>query len=292
MSSWVLIPCLVALRTEFNRVNPKRDKGADGAIGDQSHTSSSDHTPDEDSNVLRDHDPDSKNEVHALDIDCSGPWPDGKGGQAGAWFDRKINAIVARERAEYHSADVYGRLQYVIWRDRIISRSWEWSEWRDYTGPSAHYDHAHFSARYLARTEADTRPWNVAEFTPAPTPPEEDTVSVQDVLDAFDRPEMGDKLAKLIKTRPALREALAWALLAYDPGKDASGNTPNGAVKNLTTDDPNNPTVGPATALERAQVAAVLGYQVRDLVTALRGDVAELKASLPPSGTTPPAAGK
>lgn len=162
MSAWVLIPCLIALRAEFNAVAPNRDRGADGSIGDSSHTSSSDHTPDEDSDVLRDHDADSKNEVHALDIDSDGPWPDGSGREAGGWFDRTIKAIVAREREEYLSPTTYGRLQYVIWRGRIISRSWGWSEWRA-RSQNDHYDHAHFSARYLSRTEADTRPWGVED---------------------------------------------------------------------------------------------------------------------------------
>jgi hypothetical protein len=163
MAAWTLIPCLVALRDEFNAVAPGRQRGADGSIGDSSHTSSSDHTPDEDSDFLRDHDADSKNEVHALDIDSDGPWPDGSGREAGGWFDRTIKAIAEQERREYLSADVYGRLQYIIWRGRIISRSWGWSEWRTYTGASKHFDHAHLSARYLTRTEADTRPWGVED---------------------------------------------------------------------------------------------------------------------------------
>ena len=114
MSAWVLIPCLVTLRDEFNRLAPGRDKGADGSIGDTAHTSSSDHTPDEDSDVLRDHDADHKNEVHALDIDSSGPWPEP--------FDHVIARLVARERVEYNSATVVGRLKYVIWDRRIASR--------------------------------------------------------------------------------------------------------------------------------------------------------------------------
>lgn len=164
--AWTLIPCLVALRAEFNAVAPGRDRGADGSIGDSSHTSSSDHTPDEDSDVLRDHDADDRNEVHALDIDSDGPWPDGTGREAGGWLDRTVRAIAARERQEYLSPDIYGRLQYIIWRGQIISRSWAWSEWRTYTGASKHYDHVHFSARYLTNTEADTRPWGVEDDMP------------------------------------------------------------------------------------------------------------------------------
>lgn len=166
MAAWEQIPCLIALRNEFNAVEPNRDKGADGSIGDSSHTSSSDHTPDEDSDVLRSKDADSRNETHALDIDSTGPWPgdNGRAGnRAGGWFDLTIRAIAAREREEALSADIYGRLEYIIWRGQIISRSWGWSQWRGYTGPSAHFDHAHFSARYLTRTEADTRPWGVEE---------------------------------------------------------------------------------------------------------------------------------
>jgi hypothetical protein len=166
MAAWEQIPCLIALRNEFNAVNPARDKGADGSIGDSSHTSSSDHTPDEDSDVLRGRDADTDNETHALDIDSTGPWPgdNGRAGnRAGGWFDLTIRAIAAREREEYLSADVYGRLEYIIWRGQIITRSSGWFGWRTYTGPSAHYDHAHFSARYLTRTEADTRPWGVEE---------------------------------------------------------------------------------------------------------------------------------
>jgi len=150
MSAWVLIPCLVALREEFNRVSPNRDKGADGSIGDSAHTSSSDHTPDEDSDVLRDHDADSKNEVHALDIDSSGPWP------AAGWFDAAIKALVARHRS---GAD--DRLQYVIWNRQIASRSFGWT-WRTYTGTAdPHTNHAHFSARYTTAQETDTSPWGV-----------------------------------------------------------------------------------------------------------------------------------
>lgn len=168
MSAWTLVPCLVALRDEFNQLSPRRDKGADGSIGDSAHTSRSDHTPDEDSDVLRDHDGDSKNEVHALDIDSSGPWPES--------FDAIIRRLVARERAEYESATVVGRLQNVIWNRQIASRSWGWA-WHPHTGSDPHTNHAHFSARYTAAQESDTRPWGV--FAP-PAPPKEIDVAFAD----------------------------------------------------------------------------------------------------------------
>ena len=52
MASWILVPCLVALRNEFNQLAPNRDKASDGSIGDTSHAaSSSDHNPDETGNT-------------------------------------------------------------------------------------------------------------------------------------------------------------------------------------------------------------------------------------------------
>lgn len=172
MTAWILVPCLAVLRREFDVVSPHRDKGADGSIGNTAHAAaSSDHNPDESGNTPYE-DADNVDEVHAIDVDSTGPWPDGRGGGAGAWFDRTVRAIAARERVEYESAILVGRLQNIIWRGRIISRSWGWSEWRDYSGPSDHFDHAHFSARYLTSTENDTRPWGVAE---------EDIVTPEDI---------------------------------------------------------------------------------------------------------------
>lgn len=152
MSSWVVVPCLLALREEYNRANPERDKGADGTIGDTSHSSGSDHTPDEDSTVLDGKDADSVNEVHALDIDSSGPWPEP------GWFNDSVMIIVANHRAGRDN-----RLQNVIWNHKIASRSWGWT-WHDYTGSSdPHTGHVHFSARYTTAQENDTSPWGVYE---------------------------------------------------------------------------------------------------------------------------------
>lgn len=157
MSAWILVPSLVMLRSEFNAVAPKRRKGADGAIGDSSHTSASDHTPDEDSDILRDHDADSKNEVHALDIDSAGPWPGGS-----AWFDQAIKGIVERERKRWLDPNDMCRLNYVIWNRRIADKDVNDFQWREYHGTAdPHENHAHFSARYEAVAESDTSPWGL-----------------------------------------------------------------------------------------------------------------------------------
>lgn len=169
MAAWELIPSLTKLRQEFNAIAPGRDKGADGAIGDSSHTSSSDHTPDEDSRVLRDHDGDSKNEVHALDIDSSGPWPIWSGTQKER-FHRIVMRIIAGERAKWMSATDRCRLNYVIWDRKIYDKDNDF-EPRAYGRSDPHTNHAHFSGRYETSCENDTRPWGVYV---APTPVEED----------------------------------------------------------------------------------------------------------------------
>jgi hypothetical protein len=62
------------------------------------------------------------------------------------------------------------------------------------------------------------------------------------------------------------REAIARAVLAYDPGRSANGTIPPGGITNPGADAANNPTVGANWALNRAIVASVLGYQIRDRV--------------------------
>jgi hypothetical protein len=188
MSDWVLVPCLVALRTEFNTVAPRRDKGADGSIGDSNHNSSSDHSPDEDSAVLRDHDADSKNEVHALDIDSSGPWPGGP-----AWFDRAIKAIVERHRTGQDN-----RLQYVIWNRQIANRAIDNWRWRTYTSTTdPHTNHAHMSARYTTAQENDTSSWGVADGN------EDDMAAAEDLI------EITESTAKRIGKKTGEKVSLA-----------------------------------------------------------------------------------
>lgn len=158
MANWILVPCLVALRGEFNKLSPNRDKGADGSIGDAAHQQeSSDHNPDETGRTPFE-DADSINEVHAIDIDSTGPWPAGK----------DLNSRVEIIRLN-HLRGRDNRLQNIIWKDRVASRSWDWT-WQDRPG-IGHFDHAHFSARYTTAQENDTSPWGVWEDDDMPLTP-------------------------------------------------------------------------------------------------------------------------
>lgn len=150
MPSWILVPCLVSLREEFNRLAPARDNASDGSIGDVAHQQeSSDHNPDETGKTPSE-DADSVNEVHAIDVDSDLRKP-------GWTMQRCVDIIVAR-----HRTGLDDRLQNVIYNRRIWSRSWGWTA-RAYSGPSPHTEHAHFSARYTTAQEADTRPWGLLE---------------------------------------------------------------------------------------------------------------------------------
>lgn len=145
-----MVPCLLKLRSEFNAIAPHRDTGADGTIGDSNHNSSSDHTPDEDSDVLRDHDADSKNEVHALDIDVDLKTP-------GVSLEECVQHLLRQARAGDK------RLKYIIFDRRIWSVSTGWAQ-RTYTGSNPHEDHAHFSASYTTSQEARTDSWHLEDL--------------------------------------------------------------------------------------------------------------------------------
>jgi hypothetical protein len=138
MASWFLVPCLVQLRSEFNDLNPNRDKGADGSIGDTAHQSST-----------SDHNPDAQGRVLALDIDSTGPWPD-------FTFAAAVGLIIERCRSGRED-----RIQYIIWDHHIYSRSTGFAK-QVYTGTAdPHVNHAHFSARHDHHGESDTRGWNL-----------------------------------------------------------------------------------------------------------------------------------
>lgn len=150
MASWILVPCLVTLRDEFNRLAPRRDKASDGSIGDTAHAySSSDHNPDETGSTPSE-DSDRRNEVHAIDVDDDLRKP--------GWdMNRALQIIITR-----HRQGLDDRLQNVIYNRRIWSRSWGWTA-RAYTGSNGHTQHAHFSARYTTAQENDTRPWGLVK---------------------------------------------------------------------------------------------------------------------------------
>lgn len=138
----MLINGLVVLRSEFDKVNPKRDHSSDGWIGDDRHAQ-----------TISDHNPDDAGLVHAIDVDVDG-----------VPMAKIVAFVVARCKAGKET-----RLQYVIFRRTIWSRSWGWTA-RTYTGINPHTKHAHFSARH-ADVAGNSEPWGVASaFAPGAAP--------------------------------------------------------------------------------------------------------------------------
>lgn len=155
MADWILVPCLVTLRNEFNAIAPDRDKTSDGSIGDAKHRKTiSDHNPDESGNVPT-RDSDKIDEVHGLDVDKNLNTP-------GLTMEKVIQYILSECRKPGTSGKDRGRLKYIIYNKRIWKASDNWKA-RDYHGSNPHDKHAHFSAEYDTKFEYDTRPWGLIE---------------------------------------------------------------------------------------------------------------------------------
>jgi hypothetical protein len=211
MADWILVPCLVSLRNEFNELAPDRDKATDGSIGDTSHAAnSSDHNPDETGNTPYE-DADSKNEVHAIDVDDDLR-------KSGWSMTRALNIIIERHRTGRDN-----RLQNIIYNRRIWSASYGWTA-REYNGANAHTEHAHFGARYTTAQEADTRPWGLLqdEEDDMPTADEVAEKVVAKLLAA----KIGDKAYPNRSVGSELRDLQVSRDFQIGDGKGAAQNPP------------------------------------------------------------------
>src|SRR5689334_20890072 len=166
MASWILVPCLVKLRSEFNAIAPDRDKSSDGSVGDTAHQNSqSDHNPDETGNVpIRD--ADKVNEVHAIDVDVDLRVP-------GLSMEKVVQFLLTRCRSGAEK-----RLRYIIYNRRIWSASTGWRQ-QAYTGANAHDHHAHFSSSYTTSHEASTASWHLEDVPVALTADDKKWISAE-----------------------------------------------------------------------------------------------------------------
>jgi hypothetical protein len=156
MAGWILIPCLDRLRDDFNEVAPLRDHASDGTIGDAAHQAEvSDHNDDEVGNVPI-HDADTVHEVHAIDVDTDLNAP-------GLDMETVVQFLLTRCREGNEK-----RLRYIIYNRRMWRASNGWKQ-ETYTGPSAHTEHAHFSASYDSDKEASTASWHLEDIPVALT---------------------------------------------------------------------------------------------------------------------------
>jgi hypothetical protein len=166
MAGWILVPCLVRLRSEFNQIAPRRDKTSDGSIGDTAHQASqSDHNDDEVGNVpIRD--ADRIHEVHAIDVDVDLREP-------GLTMETVVQFLLKRCRSGAEK-----RLRYIIFNRRIWEQSNGWRQ-RPYTGPNPHDHHAHFSSSYTTSHEASMASWHLEDIPVALTSADKAWISAQ-----------------------------------------------------------------------------------------------------------------
>ena len=141
---WSLVPSLVALEAEADRLAPGRSRRSDGSIGDAAHADRvSDHNP-------------SGGWVHAIDLTN-----DPKGG-----FDAHAMAqrVIARRDP---------RIKYIISNRRIYGPGSRYG-WAGgpYTGDNPHTAHAHFSVLPTSVGRFDVSPWfGVSASAPKPPNP-------------------------------------------------------------------------------------------------------------------------
>ena len=166
MASWILVPCLVRLRAEFDAIAPGRDTSSDGSVGDTAHQSGeSDHNPDETGNVpIRD--ADRTNEVHAIDVDVDLRTP-------GLSMEKVVQFLLGRCRSGAEK-----RLRYIIYNRRIWSASNGWRQQR-YTGANPHDHHAHFSSSYSTNYEASRASWHLEDIGVALTADDKKWISAE-----------------------------------------------------------------------------------------------------------------
>lgn len=156
--AWRNLANLNDLLTEVNACGPARDKGADGAVGNEEHQAhASDHNPDDTAGSKTPHtDTDSIAEVHARDFDTSGPW---LGRITAAAI---VSALVTRMRKLGQAAP----LAYVIHDRHLYEYPHFATEY--YGGSDPHTGHFHCSSRYGSGTgtsnpENYTGSWGIKE---------------------------------------------------------------------------------------------------------------------------------
>jgi len=134
--AWYVAESLERLLSEINASAPKRDKSADGSIGDASHSSrDSDHNP-----------CDCHNAVCARDFTH-----DPKGG-----FD---SYEFAKWLAARCKAGDEKRVKYIISNGKIASETYGFV-WQNYSGSNPHDHHVHVSVDHPQSTFDNDKTWN------------------------------------------------------------------------------------------------------------------------------------
>lgn len=147
MAEWRVAKSLLKLREQFNTMSPRRNKSADGTIGDAAHASrSSDHNP-----WVKDG---KQGVVTALDITHD-----------------PANGVNIGVIAEHMRIAKDPRLKYVIANGQIFSSTTSPWQWRKYTGTNPHRAHFHTSVNSTKNHYDNDKPWSLpGGYVPPPDP--------------------------------------------------------------------------------------------------------------------------
>jgi len=164
----MLTPGMKNLGNQFNARWLKRDGASDGAVGDYAHQQEdSGHNPDDTKyhNAEWDGDSDSKSEIRAIDVDSTLNDP-----------EVNMQMVIDHMRKLPNLGSV---IRYMIYNRKIYKASNNFNP-ENYTGASAHTEHAHFSGAYSdASDENKTFNFKFDELG--------DDVSEQDVTNALNK---------------------------------------------------------------------------------------------------------
>ena len=144
MANWELTKGLQNLRAQVNAAFPDRDRTSDGTIGDAAHQAeTSGHNPDDTpgSRPEWNGDDDANAEVRAWDMDS----------------DLRFPGVTAQDVVDHirDLPNLSSVLRYMIYNRRIYRASTGWAP-EEYTGPSPHTEHIHFSGAFTQAADSNT----------------------------------------------------------------------------------------------------------------------------------------
>jgi peptidoglycan hydrolase-like protein with peptidoglycan-binding domain len=252
-----IVKSLDTLRSQVNKLAPKRSKASDGWLGDAKHSMrKSDHNPEPDGTV------------DALDITH-----DPKGGVD---IQRLCDTLIASKDR---------RISYLICNGKIISGAGGKQPWvkRTYTGPNKHTKHLHVSVKDAGQDDAT--PWKIeAAFgkasAPAPKPAKVTPVPATPIAD---KP---IKIAPVAVPEPASNKDIIIAVqkrlhdLGYNPGgaDGVLGPLTKGSILSFKNDNG----LKPVDTLDEEFLTALATAKPRTMVPARANATAnEVAAKVP-----------
>jgi hypothetical protein len=152
--AWIVVPNLLELREQLDKIAPNRDRASDGTVGDYDHSQGkSSHNPDDiRGNAEWEGDPDGKEEIRAIDLDVDYRVP-------GLTAQEFVNHLI-----KYAKNGTFWWIRYIIY-DRKIYHKNTGFESRAYGGSNPHDKHVHVNSDFSQRAdEVDNVNYRLSEL--------------------------------------------------------------------------------------------------------------------------------